>query len=97
MLSAKGSSLVAGAAQTNMDQPITVKVDRAFMFKGAPVPVGTVITLPASIAWEVIGMGKAGRYMAPAPEPTHDEPEAEAFEDPPARRGRPPKFKEQES
>ena len=99
MLSAKGSSLVAGPAQTNMDQPITVKVDRAFMFKGVPVPVGAVVTLPAAIAWEVIGMGKAVRVVAPAPEPESEppEPEAEVFAEPPARRGRPPKFKEQES
>jgi hypothetical protein len=97
VLSAKGSPLVAGTAQPNMDQPITVKVERGFMFKGAPVLVGMIVTLPAAIAWEVIGMGKAVRYIAPAPEPEPEPAEPEAFEEPPARRGRPPKFKEQES
>lgn len=96
MLSAKGSSLVAGgAAQSDMEKPITVKVERAFMYQGQPVPAGTVIELPATIAWEVIGMGKASRYVAPAAPPATDAPE-DPTEDPPARRGRPPKAKEQE-
>jgi hypothetical protein len=98
VLSAHGSTLVAGSTtQPVMEKQITVKVDRAFMFSGALVPVGAVVDLPAALAWEVIGMGKAVRYVAPVATPKIAAAEDAASEDTPARRGRPLKAKEQET
>jgi hypothetical protein len=73
MLSAANSGLVAGSVTpTTMDKDIEVKVVRAFLVGGKPQPVGAVVKLPASIANEVLGMGKAVRYIALPPAPVVD-------------------------
>lgn len=70
MLSAAGSGLVAGSiAQTTMEKEIEVTVVRAFMLGGKAQPVGKVVKVPAAVAHEVIGSGKAARYIAPPPAP----------------------------
>ena len=68
MLSAKSSGLVAGStAQPTMDKVIKIKVERPFYFERKVLAKGSIVDLPAAIASEVIGMGKAVKYTAPPP------------------------------
>jgi hypothetical protein len=78
------TALVPGSTMAKTDDAtIAVYVLRAFMHKGAPVAVGTSITLPATDARELIAMNKVSRIPATAP-----------VEVDVRRRGRPAKEKE---
>jgi hypothetical protein len=80
---AKQSVLVAGAipAESTMDE-MTIRALRGFLYRREPVPAGAVLTVPAALGRELIGMAKAARVEAPAA--TEDRGETR-------RRGRPPK------
>lgn len=70
-----GAALVCGAPLPKKVR--TVRVLRAFMFDGEPLPAGAQVLLPALFAAEMVGAGKAAyaadaapAAMAPAPTTT---------------------------
>jgi hypothetical protein len=65
----KAEALVAGVPLPDMDKTISIRVIRAFYYKGVMQKVGAVLDYPAPLAREVIQLGKAERYVAPEPEP----------------------------
>lgn len=59
MLTAAGSSLVAGAAPNAMSKTRTVKVTRAFLIKGEPVKAGAQLEVDHVLAAELVHAQKA--------------------------------------
>ncbi|MEY2654033.1 MAG: hypothetical protein RLZZ524_1061 [Pseudomonadota bacterium] len=81
MLLAQGSPLVAGSTVEPSMTKTRIKVARSFMHQGKPQPVGTVLEVSASLATELVAMGKATKYDPPA-KPAPRAPKVEAPKEP---------------
>lgn len=69
MLLAKDSALVAGSTVKRKDEMIVrVKVNRAFLYKGARQEVGRIVELPQSVAAETCALGKSEPVKDERPE-----------------------------
>lgn len=69
MLSAIGSPLVAGSAESTVNELKDYRVERGFypFANQPPVKAGEVIQLPRNVAVGFIAAGKLSEYQKPAP------------------------------